>query len=114
MLQIIKDKIKTRHILKQEENCWQKFMRKHPIFRGIFSHFKCTHPKCLICQEVERRKERFWRCENQQCRVSYCDECWEEIGRDCLVCVYRRGEKLKECETDSDYYAEYYKTDWSE
>ncbi|CAH0724267.1 unnamed protein product, partial [Brenthis ino] len=52
--------------------------------------------KCLICEETEPRhikhKQRFtsveiWHsCISTRCPFVYCNECWQEIGNQCLAC----------------------------
>lgn len=112
LLLTVKDKMKLNQVM-QKKNCIQKFIASYSCCRCL-RVFECARRNCFICGELEPRKQtvdslHFILCYNQDCDIIYCEECWFDVGSTCLVCRFR--DKYLNHLCDSDYYAEYHKTD---
>ncbi|XP_030768206.1 protein sneaky [Sitophilus oryzae] len=73
--------------LEENYNAFQVLRIKYPKQCDWLRFFKCARKKCLVCEDPEPRKlSNFIECMNDMCHFVYCMECWNDMGRECLVC----------------------------
>lgn len=82
----VMEKLRHRHLIQQKRTCMQNIFLNHPTLRKICS-FKCVHLKCFICNDYFQELAQ---CPELLCSVIFCKDCWEDIGRKCLVCMIRK------------------------
>ncbi|ENN75308.1 hypothetical protein YQE_08085, partial [Dendroctonus ponderosae] len=83
--------------LEENYNVLQIMTIKYPKEFSWLKWFKAGRRKCLLCEEVEPRKQSdFIECPNEGCHFIYCQECWKDMGDKCLVCAV-------ESETEDDF-----------
>ncbi|KAL3275786.1 hypothetical protein HHI36_020531 [Cryptolaemus montrouzieri] len=62
---------------------------RYPKCCGFLKIFGMARRDCIICEEPEGvfdSPNRFVICENDDCHLLYCRECWLDVGNDCLAC----------------------------
>lgn len=85
----------------------QNLRLRWPQYFNWLLKFKVGRRKCVICGEFEGFKmtrlnrlncidnpkfifihidSKFTICKNLKCGVSYCNDCWNDMGNMCLVC----------------------------
>ncbi|CAG9772832.1 unnamed protein product [Ceutorhynchus assimilis] len=65
--------------------------------------FKCARRKCLICDETEpRKRSKFIECSNEHCYFIYCEECWKDMGNECLACTSEEMPDIDTTEEDDE------------
>ncbi|XP_051160811.1 protein sneaky [Leptopilina boulardi] len=70
-------------------NPWLGLKMKYQKLFGWLQFFACAREKCLICNEIEPRKEsKFLKCNTPGCLFIHCQECWIDMGEICLACSY--------------------------
>ncbi|KAI8119533.1 hypothetical protein CVS40_9099 [Lucilia cuprina] len=55
-----------------------------PRYFNWLIKFHIGRRKCVICGELEDSKFVF--CRNAACKVSYCNDCFDDIGNTCWIC----------------------------
>jgi hypothetical protein len=107
-------KFKFRFVFHLRPQPSQRMLRSFPRLCKCLWCFSLARPRCFICNETQARKMTkdsiyYLQCQEGECRIIYCEQCWLEMGRRCLACRYRR--KLAEAEEeeialDADDYSE--------
>ncbi|XP_064073870.1 protein sneaky [Vanessa tameamea] len=71
------------------ENLLSMRMR-YPQLLGWLGKLSVARMKCLICEETEPKYatsiEVWHSCVSTRCPFVYCNECWMEVGSQCLAC----------------------------
>jgi len=83
----VKTLVRTRR-LEYDRDPWIALRLRWPKLCGWLVIFAWARHKCLICGEVEPRKDpRFHRCTTPGCPFVHCPECWDDVGRICYACA---------------------------
>lgn len=82
------------NVMQKKKNCLQGASKALPCLR----YFKLARPKCFMCNETQTRLKTkdsiyYVQCQKKRCRTVYCEQCWFEMGRKCLLCKYRKNRK---------------------
>lgn len=69
---------------------WYDLRLKFPKYLGWLQRFECARTKCVVCGEVEPRKDKsgYEKCKNEHCFAAYCHDCWRDVGEKCLACEH--------------------------
>ncbi|XP_073953953.1 protein sneaky-like isoform X2 [Choristoneura fumiferana] len=62
---------------------------RFPTVLGWLRVLPAARMACLICSEIEPRKDdrcEWHTCFTSKCPFMYCGECWREVGERCLAC----------------------------
>ncbi|CAG9808186.1 unnamed protein product [Chironomus riparius] len=73
----------------------QKFLKQLLKICKCFQIFSFARNKCFLCHAVQPNKNTnnsmiFWICNTEKCCAIFCDQCWSDIGKNCLICYIRR------------------------
>lgn len=111
LLQTVKDQMKLNQVMVQKRNFIQRIIASYDCCKCL-KVFESARRNCFICNELEPRKItndslQFFQCYNQYCDIFYCEECWFEVGKTCLVCRFRKkylkdNDKNRFCNSDYD------------
>lgn len=76
----------------------QELLEKCLKICKCFRRFSFARHKCFICHAIQPKKQTnnsmiFWMCNKKKCGAIFCDQCWKDIGRNCLICYIRRTEE---------------------
>lgn len=89
--------------LKENFNVFAILRMNYPKKCNWLYIFPCARRNCLICGEVEpRRNSNFVECSNEACHFMYCKECWVDMGSLCLACEARSEESSSGFDTSSE------------
>ncbi|XP_013099988.2 protein sneaky [Stomoxys calcitrans] len=70
--------------IRLEINILLKLRFRWPQHFDWLKRFQAGRRKCVICANLE--DDSFVICSSPLCGVSYCDDCWQDMGNECLVC----------------------------
>ncbi|XP_070503328.1 protein sneaky [Chironomus tepperi] len=92
------DTIKYEADMKNVNKLLPKFTKKLLKVCKCFRRFSFARHKCFICHVVQSNKLTknsliFWMCNKKECGAIFCDQCWIDVGRNCLICYIRRVEE---------------------
>ncbi|XP_075170440.1 ubiquitin protein ligase sneaky [Haematobia irritans] len=65
-------------------NIFLKLRLHWPEYFNWLKVFQVGRRKCLVCAEFE--DDKFIICPGPMCGVSYCDDCWQYMSNECLMC----------------------------
>ncbi|CAH1987297.1 unnamed protein product [Acanthoscelides obtectus] len=89
--------------LKDDYNVCAIIRMNYPNQCDWLRFFACARRKCLLCEEPEpRNRSDFVQCENEYCLLLYCEECWTDMGKECLRCQVE-SEVSSAYETEEEY-----------
>lgn len=82
---------------------------RYPDRCSCLHYFAMARRKCVICSEPEPRKKKdipndFEDCITPTCYFVHCAECWNDMGKQCLVCAEDSSPEDSEEESDEGFY----------
>lgn len=86
-------KLVRQHRLEETYNIFTILHIRYPNYCKWLRIFACVRRKCLICGDREPYKNSdYHECENENCHLLYCLECWIDVGKVCLACTEEDAE----------------------
>nr|XP_022310045.1 DC-STAMP domain-containing protein 1-like [Crassostrea virginica] len=59
--------------------------------------------KCLVCEDVESKKQKFVPCPTPGCNFTYCPECWLDCRETCYACLpFGKPRDFSDSDTSND------------
>ncbi|KAG5673428.1 hypothetical protein PVAND_003476 [Polypedilum vanderplanki] len=95
MTKTLRYRMKVYGKIENSYNFFQKTLNKFPRLCKCLRFLSLARSKCFICHVIQSRKWTkdsllFWQCADKNCQTVYCEQCWMEIARKCLVCRIRQ------------------------
>lgn len=93
------------NILKHFDIFLKTLLEKLLKYCKCFRRFSFARHKCFICHAVQSNKQTknsmiFWMCNKKKCGAIFCDQCWRDISRNCLICYMKRTEEAPICKSE--------------
>ncbi|XP_034941255.1 protein sneaky [Chelonus insularis] len=100
-VRFMKSKVRTlvrERYLERDMDPWVALIMDSPRLCGWLRYFSFARRKCLICGEIEPRKNsKYYTCSTPGCFFIHCPECWQDVENICYACT-----PLADFSSDSD------------
>lgn len=86
----------------KQANDAERALAKLPLVGGLFGG-NSQKRLCLNCGKSDKEGLHFYTCSKPSCYADYCEDCFNEMGRKCLLCS-KRGTYEESLEDDLFFY----------